>query len=388
MLPYHAAKYLWMAVNLLAVFASMLLSARVSGVKLRSIGGLLSVTLLLTFHPLLTLLERGQIDGISLGLISMGVFLVSARRHQGVAGVLVAAATILKLHTVLLLPFLLLRRKWRVLAGYTAGVLTMLVLSLTICGPSVLAHYAKFDFPRISTFGESGTSGMLADSSVISSLRPGPGLTVKGGRTYAAERFSFVANATLVRTPVGHLAQEFLSRLNLPSSRSSASLLIFLGFFGLLAFLQRRGLFAALAQPTGDFLYWQLVLVVVLLSAPLTWVMNTVWLVPLLPFAVKGTVTPLPSGRHASLVMLTLGLVAAALPDQRSFRLLLPFMDSIAQYKYVLAELAIAAGLYLHLHAQGTVQQRNRPAVSARAASPLGQHSQPIPNFGRGEKCP
>jgi hypothetical protein len=355
-LPYHAAKYVWMVANVVGVFAALYLARRVSAVG--APGGVyawLPVLLpLLVFHPLLTLLERGQVDGVSLILLTSAIFLISTGKRQRAAGVLIAVASILKLHTVLLLPILLLRRQWRVLGGYAAGASCIVALSLLVCGPSMLMQYATVEFPRISTFAENGTADMLADASVLAAMRPDTALTVKDGRTYSLTRFPFVDNASLVRTELGDLVRRCFSSLGLPASISAVSLLVFTGFFGLLAVLERRAPSVRSLGPRDEFLYWQFALVVILLSAPLTWVMNTSWLVTLLPFAVSGLSGPQSMSNRPGLgfALVLLGLVAAAIPDHLSFQLLFPFSRFerfLGDYKYVLAEVAIAAGLVLHL---------------------------------------
>ena len=140
-------------------------------------------------------------------------------------------------------------------------------------------------------------------------------MAVKGvaGDSVSAQ-FEFVTNVSVVRKQLGRLIRRLLLALNLPNSKRIVSLLVFSGSFGLIFLLYWRAGFAMSEQSSDEFLYWQLVLVVVLLSAPLTWVMNTVWLVTLLPFAVNGLSMSEPSYRRAALIMILLGLFAAALP--------------------------------------------------------------------------
>jgi hypothetical protein len=347
LLPYHVAKYLWMIVNLVALLASLPFAARGAGVKLQA--GIAATVMLcvLTFHPLLPLLERGQIDGVTLLLVTVAIWLICVQRHPEGAGALIAVATLLKLHAFLIVPFLILRRQWRVLYGYGLGVSGVLGLSLVVCGPSATFQYAMVELPRILRFGEGGPSEMFADQSVLSSLIPGEGLTVKDGRPYSPSRFRFVGNASLLRTPLGQWAQEMVSALDFPGARPAVFLLIFSGFCGFLGILQWRGRIALSMTVPHEFLYWQLVCIVVLLSAPLTWVMNTVWLVALFPFAVGSLSTSQSSRGTRGVVLICLGLVGAGLPDHLSFPQLLPFefLGGVAQHKYVLAELTVAIGI-------------------------------------------
>ena len=88
-----------------------------------------------------------------------------------------------------------------------------------------------------------------------------------------------------------------------------------------------------------------------MLSAPLTWVMNTVWLLMLLPFTINGLFAPHPLTKRISLVLVSAGLLMAAVADHYAFPMLLPsvMLSSLRHDKYVLAELLVAAGLILWL---------------------------------------
>lgn len=349
-IPYHEAKYLWMFISLASVAASLLVAARAAGLSWRSRPFSLCFLALVTFHPLLTLLERGQMDGLLLLLITLGGYWLALGKHPRLAGFVLTVAMLFKLHTVLILPFLLVRRKWRVLVGCAEAGLAIITLSLVLCGPAALTQYAWIEFPRIAVFGEAGTKAMHLDPATLATLRPTLALTAKGGRTYAPERFSFVQNASLARTYVGRGVQRFLSALRLPHSVTAASLLIFSFFLVSLSTAEWRAR-SPVPDPSQEFLYWQLVLVVVLLCAPLTWAMNTVWLVCLFPYVFNQLTTPCSRRHQLGLIALALGLLAAALPDTLTFSLMLPFhfLDPLFEYKYIAAELGAVAGLVLCL---------------------------------------
>ncbi|MCJ7550909.1 MAG: DUF2029 domain-containing protein [Anaerolineae bacterium] len=351
LVPYHVAKHLWMIVSLVALFASLQLALRLFGAGDNGVVAGLTALVSLTFHPLLTFLERGQIDSITLLLLTSGICMISRKRRSGLAGVLIAAATLLKLHTLLVVPFLVLRKQWRVLVGYAVGGVLLVLLSLLFCGPQALQQYVTVEFPRISQFGEWGTDDMRVDPAIVESLQPSEGLTVKDGRIYPREYFSFVSNASLVRLPVMRRIQSILYSVGFPSPQTAASVIVFGAFFGVLAVLQWCGALTPSGTPQHEFTYWQLVLVVIMLSAPLTWVMNTVWLLMLLPFTISGLLAPNPLPKRISLVLISVGLLMAAVADHYAFPLLLPpvMLGSIGRDKYVLAELLVVAGLILWL---------------------------------------
>jgi hypothetical protein len=346
-LSYHTAKIAWMALSLVALVASLGLAMRSTGIGLSETAAWATWLVAFSFHPLLTFLERGQIDSLTLLLLTGGIALLCTRRREGLAGFLIALATLLKLHTVLLLPFLVLRKRWRALIGYAVGGVLLLTLSLILDGPALLVRYATVEFPRISHFGEGGTPEMLVDPAALAALQPGEGLTAKDGRVYQLESFSFVSNATLGRTRTGRSLQALLVISGIPSAQSVTALVFFSALFGAVVLLQRRAGLADGSSPQRDFLYWQLGLVIVLLSAPLTWVMNAIWLLTLVPLTARELARRQPWHRSLAPVLVALGLVVAALPDHVTFSLLLParYIGEAAWQKYVIAQLAVALGL-------------------------------------------
>src|SRR5262249_4219029 len=159
----------------------------------------LAVAALVTWSfPVRLLLERGQVDGLTLLLVS-GCVLPLARGRDSAAGVSLALATLLKLNAVLLAAFLLLRRRPRALAGLLGGIALLLAASALLNGRTALSDYALVQLPRISAYGEVGPD--LLDAETLRRLRAGvpEGFTRKAGRLYRSETTSFVANASLAR---------------------------------------------------------------------------------------------------------------------------------------------------------------------------------------------
>ena len=156
------------------------------------------------------------------------------------------------------------------------------------------------------------------------------GRTVKDGRFYRPSAWKFIQNAGVPR-----IAQRALARLGLEASLPSLSLATFLV---LLIWMYYR------APTTGpELIYWQAVLVVVLLSAPLTWAMGTVWLLPV--SLMLWLRRPPVRLRHCQpwFVLCLLGLVVAAFPDGPL--LAAPALARLFMFKYVLAEGLVLAGL-------------------------------------------
>lgn len=338
-LGYGAAKWFWMLLSLACVAGALWAcgnALRLRGNALTVLGLGIWVCL---FHPLLTLLERGQIDAVTLLLVFLAVRpLVRDGRGSLGSGLLLAVATLLKLNVVFFVPFLAWRRRWRVLAGYLLGGLALIAATVALDGPGPLRNYLARELPRISRHGESGPAEMRLPQETLQSLRAGApdGQTFRDGRLYRLESFGAVANASLARV--------VSKRLGEGDTPARLALAILAAVVLLLGMVQRR----RRDQPTTPLqamVYWQAVMVAVLLAGPLTWAMNTVWLLPagLVVLAAWREIRgPLAA---VSLAVVVLGLLLAAIPDHHAFPLLSPVEFPALNLKYVLAELLVLAGL-------------------------------------------
>jgi hypothetical protein len=114
---------------------------------------------------------------------------------------------------------------------------------------------------------------------------------------------------------------------------------------GLAGFLIRRRP-GAFTDPLDDLAWWALALDGVLLTAPLTWSMNSVWLLPsvfvILARAHRNRGMPhvLPATALA-----LLGLVLVAVPDR--FGMAWPAaLHALSPHKYIVGEIAVILGLF------------------------------------------
>ena len=364
-LSYAGAKRLWLALSLAAVAASMLLTERVYGLRRRWALILTAAIGTALFYPLLTHLERGQIDALTLLLIVLASIYIGKRtpRAEFSAGVLLCAATLLKLHCVYMLPFLVIRNKRRALLGYLAGGALIAALTAVVPGGiEATLGYVRDELPRISRFGEWGTDEMRLPKNVLSERLQGlpEGATTKDGLVYKRESFSFVSNGTLVRVLQRRLqkAEIWISNSLLSALVLAALLCVLiawqLGYSGL---LRGRSAERSAAEPKtrlhlearGEFLYWQVVALIVLLAAPLTWVMNLVWLLPLI-VVVLAELSRVGKGRgRGALVLAAVALVVIALPDGVGAPWMSSTLANLIRDKYVIGEGVLLLSLLAYL---------------------------------------
>jgi len=118
-LPPWVAFRFWFLGNLGLYFASILLIIKAIGWKINTRGLVLLVLAMAAFAPLRTLLIIGQSGVVMLFFLSLSFWLLKHNR-PGWAGAALSLA-FFKPHLVLLLPFFVWRRQWRLLGGFLAA---------------------------------------------------------------------------------------------------------------------------------------------------------------------------------------------------------------------------------------------------------------------------
>ncbi|MBN2676560.1 MAG: DUF2029 domain-containing protein [Anaerolineaceae bacterium] len=342
LLPFLTAKYAWVILSMIAVLLSVILASRFF--PLRATWQWLVVCIVIcVFFPLHTLIERGQIDAITLLLLTLSVYWM-VRKKPGeawLAGLAIALAILLKVYCVFLLPFLLLRRRWATLAGVICGLVGLLAVSYIHPGGRMMwREYIQDVLPRISYHHE-GLIQERVDEEYIQQIRGdvGEDATIKDGRVYRLSGFNFSSNASLVRV----LLDEFFEQ-DARISRSLLSLLVFLALsLPFIPWLLRSGA-ARTVDRKQEFLFWMLLMVVILLAAPLTWTMNVVWLLPFVVILISGWRDPGQAGRAIPLLVMAAGIIFATLPDHKMLALVDYFEKTWLNHKYVISEILVLLG--------------------------------------------
>lgn len=349
LLDYATAKVLWMLLSLGCLVGSILLVGRRFVLPQQRTMILLFGLLAANYFPLLTYLERGQIDAINLLLLTLAILLLlSTQRWQQVgAGLLIALATLFKLQCIYFVPFLFWRRLWWAVVGYGIGGVALLMLSLWLNGATALSTYLQVELPRISAYGDLGPPDQWMDRSDWQALHAGvpEGYTIKDGQTYLPESFFFTKNATAVRN-LHSVWQKTLG----PIEQSTVSLVVFGVTFGLLLLWERTLPNRALKWTRErHFFYWQIILLVILLTGPMTWIMNLIWLLPLTLALMTQTSRVTTVGPSIALGVALFAIVITALPDIHASPLLVPFASESLRWHYVFAELLLLVALLGYL---------------------------------------
>jgi hypothetical protein len=335
--PYSVAKQAWMIASLIAIAVALLVLARALGGKMSTEAVLGLAVCVALFQPVLAHLERGQVDAFTLLAVSAGLApLVAGDCDRFGSGVWLALGTALKPNVGGLLPFLLLRRRWRAASGWTLGGLGAALLTVALQGAPALRSYVAQELPRIAVEGEAHGPGGQLPPEVLARLRAGAAEdhTFREGRLYRIESLSFLANASLVRL----LKRDFELRIG----RSRLSLLLLAALVVVMAAWQLRHPGALRGGSLRELAYWQVVMAGLLLSWPLSWAMNVIWLLPAALIVILAAPRVRRLREVVALAACGVGLVVAGLPDH-AFAALSP--GGGGSSKYVLAELLVAGSL-------------------------------------------
>jgi Glycosyltransferase family 87 len=140
-LDYPDAFLLWSMLSLAAFTASLWLIARQLSIRVSSWSLLPFVSLLLVWYPFRDQVTQGQINLVLLLMVTV-VWAAERSGWSWTAGVILAAATAVKLFPGLLFAYFVLRRQWRVAASAVATLVVITGVSVVVLGPE--AYYAYF----------------------------------------------------------------------------------------------------------------------------------------------------------------------------------------------------------------------------------------------------
>lgn len=155
LLPYDVARFVWFIVSAVALAASLLLLERTLGLTGRAAAAFRFAAII--FLPVFQTLFQGQVTGfLLLAFAAAAAFLV--RGEPLLAGVSLSVVTVKPQLLVVVLPVLLVRGRWKVLAAFTAAVVVEGLVALVVLGPATTAGYLRVML-ALPTWGT--TSGLM-----------------------------------------------------------------------------------------------------------------------------------------------------------------------------------------------------------------------------------
>lgn len=343
-LPYHWAKWLWSLLTLGGIALAVWLIAKAMHLKPKWWEWSIVAIIGLNIYPLYILLERGQVDGIVIGLVAAGIYYgLKQGRSAFAGGAFIALACLLKLYLVFLVPFLLLRKKWSVLIGFAGTGLVMVLLTLALHGTEGFSSYLNNHLPRILKHGEKGPDSVRLDQNTLIALHQNvtkQGHTEVQGKDYIKGLFQFDSSAGWVG-----ILKNFLTTLGWKNVSVATTSFIGLALFIILFFYLQQKVFPMEITPFEETILLLAGCIVTLFIGPLTWVMSLVWLIPL-ALAPVARFRELPKWVIA---IFGLAFLLLILPDSKAWPALYPEKSIFLGSKYHLIQVLLLIGVIFTL---------------------------------------
>jgi hypothetical protein len=153
-LSYYDAFFAWNLLSLLPLGASLFLTARALAIRLTPWSALPIYTLLLVCNPLHQQLLQGQLNLVLLFLI-VGVWSADRTDRLVLAGLLLGAATTIKLYPAFLFLYFILQHRWRAVAAGAASIVALAIVTAAVVGIESYRDYLLNVMPTLGPWRSS-----------------------------------------------------------------------------------------------------------------------------------------------------------------------------------------------------------------------------------------
>jgi hypothetical protein len=138
-LPLQTAKLLWFAVSFALMVLMIRLNVHLPAERRKAVWWLATVLVIAFGNFYVQELVLGQVNILFAVVATLALLSIKARRELA-AGILVAAAIVIKPYAILFLPWLLARRQWASIAAASAGLGVALLLPVPLYGVDGTMH--------------------------------------------------------------------------------------------------------------------------------------------------------------------------------------------------------------------------------------------------------
>ena len=359
LMPYISAKYVWNALNFLFLFVSVCLLIYMFGFYKSITKILISLIISLNFFPFVALWERGQIDCLTLMLIVVSFLIINKNnKPEFIAGALLAITTIFKLYAVLLIPFLVIKKKYASVIGYLTGIILLLLLTVLLNGFDSSYNYLTSELPRIAEYGSSGAGSMRIPSRILSDYFPmtPTSISLVDSRMYLTEIISFNSKASLIR-----VFEVALEKTGIHISNPVLSIVVYLILFTGLFWMYKKN--NNIFNAENNFIFWQIVLIVILLSGSYTWIMNLVWILPA-GFILLELLPGLLKRKNIFLsLFLIVGFCLVAFPDNLLVTKKMGLLGELLKSRFIAGEIILFVSLVWYLKLNSSILKLNTEKI-------------------------
>lgn len=170
--PYGVAQGIWVMLSFFCLIIIVIAVSRSVGVKNARVYALIAALSYLSFPTQFTL-GMGQVNLIALAIVVASVFLERQGRSM-YAGVVMATAWLFKPELVLLVPVMVIRRKWSMIGATVVTLSAAVVVSVVLWGTEAYTIYGQRLVPLSRGFADAGIyynqslSGLLVRAGITS----------------------------------------------------------------------------------------------------------------------------------------------------------------------------------------------------------------------------
>lgn len=358
-IPYRLAKIVWSIVNLGSIFYSLTIIIKLVTSDKKKQRNLFFLSMIVTciFFPMYTYFERGQIDAVTLLCLVLGV--EGLRKEKFIqSGLFIALAMLIKINIFLLLPVLLIKKYRKTFVPLILTLTGICILSLIINGWENNKNYLFSELPRIIKYNQAGPDANLVPFEELIVANNGYSLDKphKQGIEYDQESLSFFGNGSIIRSEIGLFLSHKLAN-HLPFT-GDLTLFVIL-YFGCVGVISLLILYRIdFASVINEVAFWGLIITILLLISPLTWVMNYVWFIILFPvlfIQIAENVIVFRNKKKvlfSKLISMALGLIGffiIAIPDTVLLKMELINENSWVLNKYPIGSMFVFSWLFIYL---------------------------------------
>lgn len=174
LLPLPFASKAWIALSLVSLFVSLTIILRVNKQVVFSTFSLSIFALAFLFFPIKFTLGMGQINIFVLLCLSLAIFYF-AKQKEGLSGIFFGLAITVKYFPLFIIPYLILRKKWKILKYLVLTIIVFAVAGFLFIDPKINTYFYSHTFVSLldsdgSYYYNQALSGFLArliaDSSI------------------------------------------------------------------------------------------------------------------------------------------------------------------------------------------------------------------------------
>lgn len=173
------ASKLWTIISILSILGSIYICCRIYKIRFFSTINLFLSTLIFLAFPVKFTLGMGQVNNIILLLVTATLYFLNTKRNI-LAGVLLANTLIIKFFPILLLPYLLFSKKWKLLITLLITLILLMIITLLFVPFSTTSYFYQHILSNLLSswkgdYYNQALTGLLmrniADPSLRESLR-------------------------------------------------------------------------------------------------------------------------------------------------------------------------------------------------------------------------